>query len=166
MGRGGALPLCAGASCAARLTQAPAQGRLLGYGTITFADAGSVARVLQAAHQARGMLRIPYAAPPRDPAAIAYASLADSARALATAPSVRETVTKHAPLAAGVRSTARPDDAPDCFYVTVERSEAPAPPASRAIDVRQLQAFGGFSDALARDAARYAREDKPRRRRR
>ena len=125
MGRGGALPLCAGASCAARLTQAPAQGRLLGYGTITFADAGSVARVLQAAHQARGMLRIPYAAPPRDPAAIAYASLADSARALAT-----------------------------------------APPARRAIDVRQLQAFGGFSDALARDAARYAREDKPRRRRR
>lgn len=131
------------------------EGRLLGYGTITFTDHSSVQRVLQAAMQRHGLLRIPFAAPPADPEAISYASLADCERASTTSPSLRDSVAMNAPLAPSTK-----DDAQDYFFVTVERSERPLykkpsrPPASRP------GGFDGFAGGWAQNVQKYAHQDK------
>ena len=85
--------------------RARGQGRLLGYGTVTFADAKSVPRVLQAAAQQHGRLRIPFSTQLEDPESIAYASLAECDRALTVSPSLRDSVAMHAPLAPSAKNT-------------------------------------------------------------
>lgn len=137
---------------------------MLGYGTITFADPESVTRVLQAAKTRHGILRIPYAAPLRDPQAIAYASMDDSARAFMTSPSVRDSVAAAAPMAPHTDTS----PAYDHFFVTVERSERPPrpakppAPATEKLNLDLLREFDGFAGGLAQRAAAYAREDRKR----
>lgn len=140
--------------------QAPGQGRLLGYGTITFKNAESVQRVLQAVEQRRGLLRIPYGAPLEDPDAIACASLTDSERAFLASPSIRDTVATSAPLAPGTKSQAQCDH----LLVTVERSQrtlrARSPQAR--VDPSLVEQFDGFAGGLAQRIAHYIREDRRR----
>lgn len=145
-----------------RSPQAPGQGRLLGYGTLTFQHAESVQRVLQAVDQRHGLLRIPYGVPLEDPEAIACTSLADSARAFLASPSIRDTVATSAPLAPGTKSPIPCDH----LLVTVERSERALrarSPQARA-DPSLLEQFDGFAGGLAERAAHYAREDRRRER--
>lgn len=118
--------------------------RLLGYGTITFQDPESVTRMLHAAHERNGMLRIPYASRIRDPQAISYTSLEDAERAWATAPSVLDAVHASSPLAPGARSDAR-----DYFFVKVERQKDRREPPLNVSRMRELMhRFGGFADKL------------------
>ncbi|SHO79842.1 Hypothetical protein MSYG_4193 [Malassezia sympodialis ATCC 42132] len=138
------------------------QGRLLGYGTITFKQAESVQRVLHAVDQRHGLLRIPYGAPLEDPNAIACASLADSARAFLTSPSIRDNVATSAPLAPGTKSQIPCDH----LLVTVERSVRDLrarSPQARA-EPSLMEQFDGFAGGLAQRAAHYAREDRRRER--
>ncbi|WFD03868.1 hypothetical protein MOBT1_002564 [Malassezia obtusa] len=119
-------------------------GRLLGYGTITFRDKDSVTRMLHAAHERNGVLRIPYASRPERPDEIAYTSLADARRAWATGPSVLDAVHASAPLASGARGESR-----DHFFVKVERQKERAPPRKKPSRMRELLSkFGGFADKL------------------
>lgn len=134
------------------------QGKLLGYGTVTFADPNSVARVLQAAKLRHGRLRVPFAAEVREPSAIALTSLEDCTRAYQTTPSIRQAVETVAPLAREA-TTGR---AKDYFYVVVERQEVPPRPITGPVprpNLALLKQFDGFAGGLAHRAAQYAHED-------
>lgn len=131
--------------------RARGQGRLLGYGTVTFADAKSVPRVLQAAAQQHGRLRIPFSTQLEDPESIAYASLAECDRALTASPSLRDSVAMHAPLAPSAKNTSY-----DCFYVKVERSEKPFPQAPMRRPTPLVRKFDGFSGQWAERVAYWA----------
>ena len=140
MGRGRLLPLRAGTSTRQhRLThKEPTQQRLLGWGEITFRDPRSVQRILQAAHNDRGVLRVPYAAPSKDPSAIAYTEWADVERACETRASLRDAVSQQAPLA----QRAQWPLSPDHFFVKVERrARAPRTDAP----TRDIAGFTGFA---------------------
>lgn len=119
-------------------------GRLLGYGTLTFLEKESATRMLHAAHERNGILKIPYKSRPENLDAIAYMSLADAKRAWRTAPSVLDTVTASAPLASGARGESR-----DYFLVKVERQKERPTLRKKASRLRTvLGTFEGFSGKL------------------
>ncbi|WFD41074.1 uncharacterized protein MJAP1_004067 [Malassezia japonica] len=116
-----------------------------GYGSLLFRDADGAERMLKAAHQKHGRIRIPYSARPEDN--IAYATLHDAERAWKTAPSVRDVVREAAPLASGARGGDQ-----DYFLVKAERQRAPDAPDAQGPRARSAQSllsrWGGFSGAL------------------
>lgn len=115
---------------------------MLGYGSLLFRDADGAERMLKAAHQKHGRIRIPYSARPEDE--IAYATLHDAERAWKTAPSVRDVVREAAPLASGARGGDQ-----DYFLVKAERQRAPDAPGPRARSAQSLLSrWGGFSGTL------------------
>ncbi|WFD32663.1 hypothetical protein MSPP1_003712 [Malassezia sp. CBS 17886] len=138
------------------------QGRLLNYGTVTFEDPESVARVLHASQRRHGEMRIPFGTPPRAGGAEnAYAGWEDIERALATAPSLKDAVSEAAPLARG--SSVRSSPA-DYFSAKVERRSMPlradhrGPTHQRSARLlRELEQFDGFAGGLQKSAADYRR---------
>ena len=133
---------------------------MLGYGTISFTEKSTVQRVLNAAMQKHGLLRVPFATTLVDPEAIACASMADCKRAFRTSPSLRDSVAANAPLAPSTKKEA----SHDYFFVKVERSESPYPSAMRhkhtKPDSALMRRFDGFAGGWAQRAAEYAREDR------
>lgn len=134
-----------GAVAHCHFPRAPGYGRLLGYGTITFQDEQSSARILHAAHERHGVLRIPYAALPEDPEPIAYTSLEEARRAYNTTRSLRDTVKETAPLASSVRHSDRQDH----FLVKVERQARPPRTLPRPSPRGLLATWGGFGGTMA-----------------
>ncbi|PKI85223.1 hypothetical protein MVES_001371 [Malassezia vespertilionis] len=130
--------------------KAEGQGRLLAYGTVSFQDESSVSKVLHAAHQRRGVFRIPFGSEKKNADAIAYARWAEIERAWDVGPSIKERVQETAPLASGAKSA----DA-DHFFAKVERKEAAlaAPesvPRTAALR-RAIKAFDGMAGGMAKN---------------